>query len=443
MIKILLTLFYLLICIVIIKRSAFFRNTDIKTNFLLLFFLLKFGAAVALTLLYTYYYPKETADIFRFFNDAKPIYASLFENPVYYLKLITGFDNENPELQPYLNQINNWTKLFDDRMYNDTQTIIRFNALVMLFSFGEFYVHNVFASFLSFVGITALYKFVMFHIKEKSTVYVIAIFLLPSVIFWSSGVLKESLVMFALGLFLYATQRLFCEFSVKNLAISLFGFWILSITKYYVIIALIPGLVAYLWHLKNENISPITKYSIVHGATAILFILNETVFHIIPILDLIALKQNDFINFTCELGNVGSLIELTRLDNTFSSFLEVLPEAFVNSFFRPWPWEIHSFIAIIPTLENIAIIAIIVIAIMRPNKKEKDFNFIFFASSFILILFLLSGYTTPVLGALVRYKVPALPFLYIVIVYLIDKNFIIQILGKYKTDDIFYSINDN
>ncbi len=35
--------------------------------------------------------------------------------------------------------------------------------------------------------------------------------------------------------------------------------------------------------------------------------------------------------------------------------------------------------------------------------------------SFITILFVLIGLTTPVLGALVRYKVPALPFVGIVI----------------------------
>ena len=36
---------------------------------------------------------------------------------------------------------------------------------------------------------------------------------------------------------------------------------------------------------------------------------------------------------------------------------------------------------------------------------------VWYCLSFIVILFVLIGLTTPVLGALVRYKVPALPFI--------------------------------
>lgn len=41
-------------------------------------------------------------------------------------------------------------------------------------------------------------------------------------------------------------------------------------------------------------------------------------------------------------------------------------------------------------------------------------------------MFILTGLITPVMGAIVRYKVPALPFLMILLIQLIDKEKMIQ-----------------
>jgi hypothetical protein len=41
-------------------------------------------------------------------------------------------------------------------------------------------------------------------------------------------------------------------------------------------------------------------------------------------------------------------------------------------------------------------------------------------------MFILTGLITPVMGAIVRYKVPALPFLMILLVMLIDKEKLIK-----------------
>jgi hypothetical protein len=48
----------------------------------------------------------------------------------------------------------------------------------------------------------------------------------------------------------------------------------------------------------------------------------------------------------------------------------------------------------------------------------------------VLILFVLIGFTTPVIGSIVRYKTPAMPFLLMVILLLIDTK---KLLNKFTS----------
>ena len=70
-----------------------------------------------------------------------------------------------------------------------------------------------------------------------------------------------------------------------------------------------------------------------------------------------------------------------------------------------------------------AIILLAILFFRVPKTAEKPI--FYFCLFYFVIIFTLSGLTTPVLGALVRYKTPALPFFLIFLLYLInfDKYF--------------------
>jgi hypothetical protein len=65
-------------------------------------------------------------------------------------------------------------------------------------------------------------------------------------------------------------------------------------------------------------------------------------------------------------------------------------------------------------------------------KKRIPLAVILFCASFIAILFVLIGLTTPVLGALVRYRIPGIPFLILIIGLLADEMKIKQVIFKVK-----------
>src|SRR5690606_25791459 len=119
-----------------------------------LLFVLKVLFGTALWAVYTYIYPdRNTADIFKYFDDSFHMYKALGERPLDYVKMLFGIGNDTPEfMQRYYGHMNNWVRQYESNLYNDAHTIIRFNAAVRLISFGEFHVHTVVAALLSMVG---------------------------------------------------------------------------------------------------------------------------------------------------------------------------------------------------------------------------------------------------------------------------------------------------
>ena len=53
--------------------------------------------------------------------------------------------------------------------------------------------------------------------------------------------------------------------------------------------------------------------------------------------------------------------------------------------------------------------------VYRKTLNKKQWDFIIFCVSFSIILFTVIGLTTPITGAIVRYKIPAIPFLFIAV----------------------------
>ena len=118
----------------------------------------------------------------------------------------------------------------------------------------------------------------------------------------------------------------------------------------------------------------------------------------------------------------GSLINIPSLSPDISSFIKCSPLALFNTLFRPSVFEANSLMMWPAAFENLLIIFMIFLAIVFFDKKGINKN-IFYPFLFsVLFMFLLTGLITPVIGAMVRYKVPALPFLMIILVMMIDKE---------------------
>jgi hypothetical protein len=127
---------------------------------------------------------------------------------------------------------------------------------------------------------------------------------------------------------------------------------------------------------------------------------------------LLVAKQHDFIRLSLEF-NAGSAIQMDFLEENIGSILRSIPLALAHVFTLPWLSHIKSWLYIGPLLENLFLIASSLASIYFFHKPSKSgVQFLVFAGIFIFTLFTIIGLSTPVIGALVRYKIPALPFLF-------------------------------
>ncbi len=389
----------------------FFDVEGISKRTLSGIFILKIFFGLLLWAVYTFYYTdRSTADIYKYFDDSEIIFNTLKTNPVHFFKIITGIGNNTFEFDPYYGQMHYWARKIDSSIYNDSHTIIRFNALVRIFSLGYYNVHTVFICFLSLVGLTAIYKTFVPVLQDKKKELLFAVFLLPSVLFWGSGVLKEGLIFFALGLLIYHVNKLF---SVKSILICLAVGLLLALSKFYVWLAILPGLLFMLWINKSSSTKILLKFIIVITLILIVGLNIDKYTSIQNPLVTLSQKQIEFTKLA--YGNAydaynrpipiaGSVIKIDTLKPTLASFIKNSPQALVNTFLRPYIWELKkSPMMLMAGAENIVLLLMILLCIIfiKPLKKIR-WEYVLFCLSFVIIQFLIIGCTTPVLGAIAR-----------------------------------------
>lgn len=408
----------------------FFNVDGISKRTFSLLFILKLFFGFSLWAIYTFYYSERaTADIYKYFDDSQVIFNTLKTNPIDYFKLLSGIGNNTPAFDHYYSEMNFWARKVDSNIYNDSHTIIRFNAFVRIFSFGYYNVHTVFICFLSLIGLTAIYKTFVTHLQDKKRELLFAVFLLPSVLFWGSGVLKEGLIFFALGTLIYFSGKLF---NMKAIVICLAMALLLAFSKFYVWLAIFPSIALFVWINKTNTKNVFLKFGAIISFIGAIGLNIDSFTNIQNPLVTLSQKQYEFNQLASgqltdanhnPIPTANSKIQINKLEPTFFSFLKNSPQALINTIFRPYIWELKSPLMLLAGLENIFILLLIAFTLFfTKSLKEIKWTYVLFCISFVAIQFLIIGETTPILGAIARYKTIAVPFLVIAILFILDKE---------------------
>lgn len=407
----------------VVRRWRFFHDTGLDTRWIAALFLLKVAAGTALWAVYTWHYPdRSTADIFKYFDDGNVLFSALPAHPGDYLRMVLGIGNDTPYFDAhYYTRMNTWYRQWDTGYYNDAHTMIRFSALVQLFSFGHYHVHTVFACFASLVGLTAMYKAFHSVMPGRNGALFAAVLLWPSVMFWGSAPIKEALLFLGLGLFLLGSMRLLhgSRRWTTGLAIAA-GLFLQLILKSYVLMCLLPALAAYAWCLHAGARRPLLKFAVVYGAVVLLGMA-------LPLLDpawdaigMIAQKRRDMLGVVA-LTDPGSYVPITPLGKDIVGFLMDVPHALYLTFISPFlTWDIGA-MGLLGAAENALLLALLPVALRLAKPWSAiDVPLLLMCLGFCLALGVLVGWTTPVVGALLRYRVPLLPFWAVAALLVID-----------------------
>ncbi|MFT5279478.1 MAG: hypothetical protein ACI9P8_001115 [Bacteroidia bacterium] len=490
----------------LISKWSFFKRLEVPIIWIQGAFLLKVLSGVFLYLIYTRYYTDRfTADIFKYFDDSMVIYSAVFDNPSDFFRMMCGIGNDNAYFNDtYYDVMNNWNRPYGSSLGNDTHSIIRFNAITRFISLGYYNVHSVVLNFLSLIGLAGIFLFLKRLVPNTPRILFVLVFLFPGVLFWGSGVLKEGLLFFGLGMMLYCVTRAL-PVSEDEESEYRWVFWVglilsfvfLTSVKSYVLIAIVPGILALRvsqWR-KIKNAKPVIGsylaglivalslgyispelngiqrlvdkqkdfIALATGGTYVkttsrqadtLYILpdhhanlefnsNRTSALMMENVEAVhwsdaklfdmepqVLMQGEEFEVLLDLGNAGSKIDIPVLESNPISFLINAPVAFVNGLLRPFPWEARSPFMLLALIENLILMILFGLMLWKFSSANVNWQIWWIAILFALVIILLTGWVTPVIGAIVRYKVPALPFVAAAIVAMINHDFLKKIEKK-------------
>lgn len=392
-----------------IARGQFFSIEGTKREHLLAFFVLKVAAGIALIAVYTYYYTDQSkADVYRYFNDSLIISKLLFEKPLVWLKIMSGIKINEAETFEYLKQ----TLYFSHPQHDwvtDNTFIIRIHVLLNYLSYSNIYINNLLLNIASFAGLTAALKALKDYFSENPRVLYLPLFLIPSVVFWGAGPLKEQLLFTFTGFYLLAFSK---GIFVNRFFDFLFA-TILLLCMLYVKPMVVITLLACSVFLPVFNLYDI-KRLIAAGLIVVLALaLVVSMDWHYKACDVLINKRNEFIRLGLQ-EQVGSYFDTTLISGSCKALLTFIPNAIANAVLRPYLWEDNNTFQLLFALENTTFFLLMGYLLFRyfqiPKAKEKRLLFVF-CILFALLNYLAVGLTVPIMGAIVHYRVIASPFL--------------------------------
>jgi hypothetical protein len=412
--------FYLFVILLISIRT---RNKNIASQPNYKYYIpglfAKLGGSVLFCMIYIYYY--KGGDTTAYYESAIA-FANLFQkNYVTFFEVLFGENSLE-----HLTLFDKDTGAPLSYMYYDTQTlmVIRVISPLMLLSFKSYLLCTILLSWLSYFGIWRLFLLFSDYYKPLTRQFAIAVLFIPSVIFWGSGILKDTITLSATCWFVYGVYRVFVKKKNRltyTIVFLLAAYFIVSI-KPYIFITLLPGTLFWIFYerlLKIKNKAMLALYmpmiylvSIVGGA----FILSKlgssmSKFSLDKVLMTAAVTQQDL-----KQGYYSSnYFDIGEFDPSVSGILSKAPVAITAGLFRPFLWDSGNVVMLFSALENTFILGITVLLLLR-IKIGRMFKIIFrnplllFALSYSILFSFSVGLTTSNFGALVRFKIPFLPF---------------------------------
>lgn len=308
---------------------------------------------------------------------------------------------------------------------NAAMFVGKFYLPFMFFASDSYFICNIIAGLIGFSGIWKL--FVMFSEKypnlEKQFLFGIVLF--PSTIYWSGGMMKDTIIIAALGWIIYAFNRFFIEkkFNLKYIIIIIFWSYATISVKPYVFVAILAALLVWFFAKKinvaNMSFSKILLFPVFIVMAIFLFVMIISNLKsklgvygdIDTTLEYAQVMQSDLSRSSQYGENYYKIDAATNI----GSAAKVAPLAIVTALYRPFLWEAKNPFILLAALEGsflmiLSIYSVFAVGPLRMIKFIFKDPLLLAAFTFIIIFGFGVGLASTNFGALVRYKMPMLPF---------------------------------
>ena len=395
----------------LIARIKFIRDAGLKPITVRVLFLIKILAGIALGWISVHFYGSQASDndYWLMNEDGWKEYQLLLHHPKEYFSNIFLPSQYN---HAYSGFFGSFKSYWNDLKNNIIAKII---SVFDIFSQGNYYINSLFINFIGFFAHIALFRVFSNIYKGKNTALIIGCFLLPSCLYFSSGLHKDAIVFIALELFCFALYfSVNQKFTLKRIIVLVICSIVLVLIRSYVIILIVPAALAYILSVKRKWPALLTFISVYLIAGIAFFTINK----IVPAIDppgILIQKQQDFAAglLLSNNGPAKTAVPTEQLEPTFKSFAHNVPPALNHTLLRPYLTEQQSKAQLPLAVELFLYQLLWIIAIFYIFQKQlfKINPFILFGFFLTLSIYLNVGFIISNLGSIVRYRSLYLPFL--------------------------------
>ncbi|QHL89054.1 hypothetical protein GU926_17120 [Nibribacter ruber] len=392
----------------------------------------KFIGAIGVGIIYQFYYgngtSKGSGDTFLYFHQSNLLHAAFIDSPRLWFKLMLAYGQYDQETLVYTTPMI-WYKA-------PTEFIIL--KITSFFSILTFHTYSSIALCFAFISFTGMWQmYITFH-KLYPSLHrrlAISVFFLPSVFFWGSGLLKDSLAIGFLGWAFYGFYKLFIEKKqiFQTGVIVLISIYFLASIKIYILLAFIPP--ALLWvfnennkRIKNATIRAVTKPFAILLGVAFAYLSATGLTEGDEKYDVEKLGEQSKINsiYLTKQVVTGSAYDIGIFDGSLASLATVGPQAVVVALYRPFIWEVRNPIMLLSAIESslfiyLTFIFFYKVGFFKSIKFIASKPILSFCLIFSIILAFGVGTNSGNFGTLVRYKIPIMPF-YLAALYIMQSH---------------------
>jgi hypothetical protein len=382
----------------------------------------KMLGSIGFALIYVFYY--KGGDSINFFVVIRPLFKLFFSNPSSFFSFVFSYNAQYPG------------EAFWEAAQTAAFYLLRGTPSLTVIKVGAFFdvlcLNSFFSLCLCFAFISYQFQFKAFALIASiyPTVHkrlAQAFIMIPSVIFWSSGLGKDSIMFGSIMMLFYSYYKLVIkrENFVKYLILTLLVGFLISLIRAFILFTVVPCLlIMTVTYYRNAIGSSVLRFLI--GPFFILAGVGGSIVFVRGIgsevqsysIESLQKKAEGFQSWHTYLGKTegGSSYSLGgSVEYTAGGVVKQAPVALIYSLFGPFIWQVRNPIMLLSAGESL--ILLYFTFIMLRNRRIYSLfgilvgdHIITFCIPFSIILGIAIGLTSFNFGALVRYRIPILPF---------------------------------
>jgi hypothetical protein len=390
----------------------------------------KVTGGIAFTLIYLFYYGGGDTIVY-------------YKTAIAYCNLILQSPFEGLAITLSNNSIENFSFFTPEtgypvrHIFNDSATLMVSKIAIpfLLLSFKSYLIGSLLISFISYLSIWQLFKLFR-HLTNNKQISILSTLFVPSILFWGSGISKDTITFAATCYFVYGAYWIIIrrKFKLMIVILSAISLWLIITIKPYIFLVLFPGTLVWIFFNSIQSI----KNKFIRTATVPIILVSSIIisgFTLNSISSVLGEYSTDNIMRKAIIAQEdlkqdyygGNSFDIGKIEPTTAGVISKFPIATFYGFFGPTLVHVNNVVMLFSALENTVLLflSISIFLLRNPVKTLQRLSgepFLTFCLLFSVLFAFGIGLSSPNFGALVRFKIPLLPFFLIMLLSIFTKT---------------------